>query len=282
MALERLAIVGTGLMGACVGLAAKRAGVAEVAGFDTDPASSAAALVRRAIDRASPTLEDAVAEAELVVVAVPVSRLLAVVAASLEASTDDCTVTDVGSTKAGVCSGLSSSRFVGGHPLGGSEAQGAEHASADLLRGVTWFLTPTSTTDPSRVDDVRRFVAGLGAKPAEVDPEVHDRLLVLTSQLPHALANLLLNQVAGADVDGHDPLAAAGRSFRELTRVAGANRDVWLDVFLDRADLLARALAEHRARVEGLEAALLAGDRELLGRWIDEAAGHRRRLLGED
>ena len=99
--------------------------------------------------------------------------------------------------------------------------------------------------------------------------------LALISHLPHALANLLLNQAGAAPVEGHDPLAAAGGSFREMTRIAGANPRIWVDIFLDNAEALQAALGEHRRRVEQLEEALAAGDAGFLGRWIGEAATKR-------
>jgi prephenate dehydrogenase len=101
----------------------------------------------------------------------------------------------------------------------------------------------------------------------------------LTSHLPHALANLLLNQAGTSRIEGHDPLAAAGGSLRDMTRVAGANPRIWVDIFLDNAEALRTALAEHRRRVEQLESALAAGDAGFLARWIAEAGGNRRRML---
>jgi prephenate dehydrogenase len=97
--------------------------------------------------------------------------------------------------------------------------------------------------------------------------------------LPHALANILLNQAGGSRIDGHEPLAAAGGSLRDMTRVAGANPRIWVDIFLDNADELSAALAEHRRRIEQLEAALAAGDAGFLARWIAEAAGNKRNML---
>jgi prephenate dehydrogenase len=125
------------------------------------------------------------------------------------------------------------------------------------------------------------FVASLGAVPIAVDPQAHDRLVALTSHLPHALANVLLNQAGASRIDGHEPLAAAGGSLRDITRVAGANPRIWVDIFLDNAEAVAAALAEHRRRVEEVERALAAGDAGFLARWIGEAAGNRRRLLAD-
>ena len=283
MELQRLAIVGTGLIGASVALAAKRAEPApRVTGFDPDPAALEAAQARGAIDEPAESLDAALAEADLAVVAAPVAQLTAQVQAALEASGERCTVTDVGSTKAGVCAAArGSARFVGGHPVCGSEARGAEHASAELFEGATWFLTPLAETDPARYRLVHGFVSSLGATPVAVDPQAHDRLVALTSHLPHALANLLVNQAGAGKIEGHEPLAAAGGSLRDMTRVAGANPRIWVDIFLDNAVRLRESLAEHRRRIEQLEAALDAGDAGFLARWIGEAAGNRRRMLAD-
>jgi prephenate dehydrogenase len=277
-----LAVVGTGLIGASVGLAAKRAGVERVVGWDPDPEVAAVALRRGALDEAAPSAPEAVEHADLAVVAAPVTRLAGEVAALLAATGDRATVTDVGSTKAAVCAAAgASARFVGGHPVCGSEARGPEHARAELFDGATWFLTPLAQTDPARYRLVHGFVAGLGARPVAVDPFAHDRLVALTSHLPHALANLLVNQVGATSVDGHDALLAGGGSLRDMTRVAGANPRIWVDIFLENAGELRAALAEHRRRAEQLEAALAAGDAGFLARWIGEASGNRRRMLAE-
>jgi prephenate dehydrogenase len=280
--LERLALVGTGLIGASVGLAAKRAGIPAVAGYDPDSESMRLAAERGAVDDAAPSVEAAVAGADLVLVAVPVTRLPGAVAEALRASDERSTVTDVGSTKRAVCAAAADeARFIGGHPVCGAEARGPAGASGELFQGATWFLTPVATTDPARYRLLHGFVAALGAQPVAVDPDAHDRLVALTSHLPHALANVLLNQAGAARVEGHEPLAAAGGSLRDMTRVAGANPRIWVDIFLENADALAAALAEHRRRIEQVEEALSRADAGFLARWIGEAASNRRRLLAE-
>ena len=278
----RLAIVGTGLIGASVGLAAKRAGAEHISGFDPDEQALAVAASRGAVDERAPTLEAAVATAELAVVAAPVAQLATQVEAVLAASGEGCTVTDVGSTKAAACHAARGSvRFIGGHPVCGSEARGPEHASAELFEGATWFLTPLPESDPDRYRSVHGFVTRLGATPVAVDPQAHDRLVALTSHLPHALANALVNQAGSTRVEGHEPLAAAGGSLRDMTRVAGANPRIWVDIFLENADALRNTLAEHRRRIEQLETALESGDAGFLARWIGEASGNRRRMLAQ-
>jgi prephenate dehydrogenase len=278
--MRRLAIVGTGLIGASVGLAARANGVEEVRGWDVDPDALAVAAERQAVEPAG-SLEEAVADAELAIVAAPVAALPAEVAAVLAASSASTTVSDVGSTKGAVTSAVTDGRFIGGHPVCGSHTHGAAHASGELFQGARWFLTPAAATDPERYRMLHGFVVSLGAVPVAVDPEAHDRLVALTSHLPHALANMLLNQAGASRIDGHEPLAAAGGSLRDMTRVAGANPRIWVDIFLDNADALAGALAEHRRRVEQVEKALAEGDAGFLARWIAEASGNRKRMLAE-
>ena len=278
-ALRSLAVVGTGLIGASVALAARRAGVDRVTGWDPDPAHLATAAERGAVD-AAPDLAAALEGAELALVAAPVVELPAQVRAVLEASGPGCTVSDVGSTKGGVCAAAGGSeRFVGGHPICGSEARGPEWATAELFEGATWFLTPVAATSPASYKALHGFVSALGAVPVAINPEAHDRLVSVTSHLPHVLANVLLNQAGAARIDGHEPLAAAGGSLRDMTRIAGANPRIWVDIFLENRVALGTALAEQRRLIEQVESALAAGDAGFLARWIGEASTNRRRLL---
>lgn len=275
----RLAVIGTGLIGASAGLAARRAGLGEAAGWDEDPAVLEVAAERGAV-RPVGSLAEALADAEAALVAVPVAALPAVVRDVLAAAPAECTVTDAGSTKGAVCAAAGDDpRFVGGHPICGAETRGPGRASADLFAGATWFLTPLATTEPERYRAAHALVSALGARPVAIDPDAHDRLVAVTSHLPHALANVLLNQAGSARVDGHDPLATAGGALRDMTRVAGANPRIWVDIFLENRRALAAALAEHRRRIEQLEGALAAADAGFVARWIGEAAGNRRRLL---
>ena len=198
----------------------------------------------------------------------------------LERAPEGCTVTDVGSTKQPVCAAAGADpRFVGGHPICGAETRGPGRATAELFDGATWFLTPTAATAPERLRLVHGFVGSLGARPVAIEPDAHDRLVAVTSHLPHVLANVLLNQAGATRIDGHDPLQAAGGSLRDMTRIGGANPRIWVDIFLDNREALAAALAEQRRAIERVEQALAAEDAGFLARWIGEASGHRRRLL---
>ena len=273
-----LALIGTGLIGASVALAAKRAGVRGVAGFDVDATVLGEARALGAVDTAAASAAEAVAGAELVVVAVPVGSAVEVVREALAAAGPETTVTDVSSTKRALAE-IEDARFVPGHPVAGGATGGPRRASADLFEGATWFLTPTTASEPERVALVEGFVTALGARAVRADAAAHDRLLALTSHLPHALANLLMLRVAAAAQDDEAPLEHAGASLREMTRVAGANPAVWADIFLENADEIAAALDAYRAGAGELETALRSRDRDAVERSIEAAAEARERML---
>ena len=223
------------------------------------------------------SLAEAVADAELVVVAVPVGAASTVVEEVLAAAGPDAVVTDVASTKRPLAT-IADPRFVPGHPVAGGATGGPARATADLFDAATWFLAPTEASTVESVTFVERFVASLGARAVRTDAAAHDRLLALTSHLPHALANLLMLRIAEAAQEDEAPLAFAGASLREMTRLAGANAPVWSDIFLGNADEIAAALAGLRASLDELEQTLQSGDREALEASIASAAAARERL----
>jgi prephenate dehydrogenase len=274
-AVERLAVVGTGLVGTSVALAAGRTGT-RTSGFDADPGVLERAAGRGALTPAS-SLAEAIADAELVVVAVPVGAAPTVVEEVLAAAGPDAVVTDVASTKRPLAA-VADSRFVPGHPVAGGATGGPARATADLFDAATWFLAPTDASSAESVALVERFVASLGARAVRTDAAAHDRLLALTSHLPHVLANLLMLRIAEAAEDDDSPLAFAGASLREMTRLAGANAAVWSDIFLGNADEIATALAGLRDSLDELEEALRVGDRQALEASIAAAADARERL----
>ena len=252
---------------------------AAVRGWDPDAEALALAGELGAVDPAA-SLEAALADAELAVVAAPIGVLPATVREVLEAAGDGDDRhrrrLDEGRRLRGR---RRSSRFVGGHPIAGLEARGPGAAKADLFDGATWFLAPLAATDPDRHRAVHGFVAALGATPVAIDPVAHDALVAMTSHVPHVLANVVVNQAGAIAVEGHEPLAHAGGSLRDMTRIAGANPRIWVDIFLDNAEPVRAALAEHRRRIEQVEAALASGDAGFLARWIGEASANRRRML---
>ncbi len=166
----------------------------------------------------------------------------------------DCVVTDVGSTKRSVVAAIDDPRFVGGHPLAGAETAGVEHARGDLFQEAVWYLTPTHATTGTGFERLHRLLRGLGARPTTIDAATHDTMLAAVSHLPHVTANVLVAQAARALEEESEQLPATGPSFRDATRVAGANSAIWTDIYLanrdaliERIDDATRRLAEFRA-----------------------------------
>jgi prephenate dehydrogenase len=275
----RIAVVGVGLIGGSIGLAARARLDAAVSGFDPDARVGDAALARGAIATAAATIEEAVADAELAFVAAPVGVLGETVDAVLAAAPEDCAVSDVGSTKRAVVGQHQDPRFIGGHPLAGAETSGVEHARADLFDGATWYLTPGPATAGALYERLHRALVGIGAQPAAIDAAIHDRMMASVSHLPHVFANVLVGQAARALGDGED-VPATGPSFRDATRVAGASSTIWPDIYLSNRDTLVPLIDEATARLAEVRDALTRGDRAAIERWNDGARADRDALLG--
>ena len=275
----RIAVVGVGLIGGSIALAARERLEARVVGFDPDDAVGAAALARGAVEEMAPSVAAAVADAELVFVAAPVSALGGALDSVLAAAGPDCAVTDVGSTKRAVVADRSDPRFIGGHPLAGAETSGVEHARADLFDGATWYLTPGPTTSGALYERLHRALAGIGAQPAAIDADLHDRVMASVSHLPHVFANVLVAQAARALGDGAD-VPATGPSFRDATRVAGASATIWPDIYISNRDAIVDLIDETQARLAAVRDALARADRAEIERWNEEARRDRDALLG--
>ena len=276
----QIGVIGVGLIGGSIAAGARARMDACVSGFDLDPGSLELALERGLIDRACGSVSEAVADAAAVFLAVPVGALRESVLAALEAAPADCALTDTGSTKRALVASVEDSRFVGGHPLAGTEHAGTGFARADLFDGATWYLTPSSRTDPGRLERLRELVSLLGAHPSLVSAEDHDRLMASVSHLPHVLANALVCEAArAARADAQQPFAA-GASFRDLTRVAGAPSAIWTDIYMENADLLAAAIERTIASLQEFRAALAAGDAAGVAALNEAAAAARLELHG--
>jgi prephenate dehydrogenase len=277
----RVAVIGVGLIGGSIACAARERLGASVSGMDRDPAVLEVALRRGLIDRACQSLGEAVDEAQAAFVAVPVGVLSATVRATLEVASDDCVVSDVGSTKRAVSEAFGAdARFVGGHPLAGTELSGPEHARADLFAGATWYLTPAAGSSSSELfGRLRALIEGMGARVEAIDAEDHDRLVASISHLPHVLANALVCEARAAVLGtGHGP-SVTGPSLRDATRVAGAPSAIWTDIYLQNADLLAAAIERAVASLEQFRGALEASDAERISAFNEAAAAARRELF---
>jgi prephenate dehydrogenase len=271
----RVAVVGVGLIGGSIGLAARERLGATVTGWDPDAGALEQAVGRGAIDAAAPSLAEAVQDAQIAFVAAPVGALPALVREVLDAAPRECMVTDVGSTKRAVV--VDDERFCGGHPLAGAEHAGVEHARADLFEGAIWYLTPGPRTSGILFERLHRTIAALGAQPVAIDAETHDRLMATVSHLPHVIANVLVAQAAGAL--GGERVPPTGPSFRDATRVAGANSAIWTDIYLANRDALIEQIDATIERLQDVRAALAAADAEAVKAWNEAAAADRRALL---
>ena len=272
-------MIGVGLIGGSVGLAARERLGADVAGYDADEEAVALALERGALTKSAHDIAEAVRGADVVFVAVPVGRLPETVSAALESAGEDSVVTDVGSTKRAVVAAHDDPRFVGGHPLAGAETSGVRHARADLFEGATWYLTPTARTSGVLYERLHRILHGLGARPAAIDAETHDSILATVSHLPHVLANVLVTQAAQTLHAGGERLPATGPSFRDATRVAGASSVIWTDIYVSNADALSEAVDQSIVSLQAFADALGRRDAERIGAWNDRAAADRRKLV---
>lgn len=228
---RRVAIVGTGLIGGSVGLAARRRGV-EVVGFDVDRAATAAAVDRGALDSAADHLGAAAAGADVVVLATPVDVTPHLCEELADVAPGGVVVTDVGSAKQAVVErGVAAfgDRFVGGHPMAGSERHGIEAAAADLFDDAWWILTPTEEVSHAAYSTVSDLVMSLGARPVALAPDTHDALVARLSHVPQLAASAIV-QMAAAAGDKEALLGLAGAGFRDVTRIAASDPGLWVAI----------------------------------------------------
>ncbi|MBI1846669.1 MAG: prephenate dehydrogenase/arogenate dehydrogenase family protein [Candidatus Rokubacteria bacterium] len=266
--LQRLTVVGVGLLGGSVAKAARAEGLArEVIGVGRDLARLDGARQDGTLDRITTDLADGVRGADLVVLAGPVATIERQLDAVAAAAGGETVVTDVGSTKAGIVAAaarVAPTRpfaFVGSHPMAGSEKSGYADARADLFRGATVVVTPAETTEVRVVKSVSAFWESLGARLVTMDAAAHDRAVAAISHLPHLVACALVDAVLRFEPAA---LGLAARGFRDTTRIAAGDPVMWRDVFLANRDAILGALdaldaavAELRGEIEGRDGAAL-------------------------
>ena len=280
----RIAVLGVGLIGGSIGLAARGRLEGEVAGFDPDAETLERAVREGVLDRGAATVAEACQGAEVVFCAAPVAGLPELAATALDACGPDTVITDVGSTKRDIVAALGADqRFIGGHPLAGAETSGVENARADLFEGARWYLTPQSERSSGLLyDRLQRTVAALGAKPQAIDAETHDRLMATVSHLPHVVANVLVSQAAAELTRDSERMPEVGPSFRDTTRVAGANPAIWGDIFASNREAVAEAIDAVASRLRDAAELIREGERDAVASWHAAAAADRRRLLEAD
>jgi len=244
--------MGTGLIGGSVGLALRGKGWM-VSGVDIDSSVAAQGVERGAFDQ---TGFDA--ESELVVVAAPVGAIPTLVRDALDSS--NAVVTDVGSTKADICAHIDDPRFVGGHPMAGSEQDGIAGATGDLFVGAMWVLTPGERTSEQAFTKARSVVRSIGAESISLPPAVHDEMVAQVSHIPHLTAATLMNLAAESAVEHQALLRLAAGGFRDMTRISSGRPSIWPDICAANAPAIAKgldrlitALSQMREMVVGQE-----------------------------
>jgi prephenate dehydrogenase len=276
----RAAVLGVGLIGGSIGLAARERLGCEVVGWGPNRTTVDRAVELGAVDHPAISVGEACAGADVVFCASPVATLAELARAALEASGPDTVVTDAGSTKRQIVAALGDDeRFVGGHPLAGAETAGVDNARADLFEGARWYLTPTERTDGILYDRLQRLIAGLGARPQAIDAEAHDRLMATVSHLPHVIANVLAGQAAAELTHDSERMPEVGPSFRDATRVAGSNPSIWGDIFAANGDAVGAAIDDVVARLREARELIRSGEPGAVVAWHAAAGADHRRLL---
>ncbi len=274
MFFDKVVIIGIGLVGGSVGLALKSMGVCgKIVGLGRSRSSLETGVNVGAIDEAATGLAEAVEGANLIVVCTPVGSIAGIIAEMESMIDDDCVITDVGSTKRNIVYAVeqlprASSMFVGSHPLAGSERKGARHASGQLFRGATVFLTPTPTTDTSVMETIRGMWECVGGKVVVVDPAVHDRIVARTSHLPHILAALLVACLRSLPVDS---MGLMGKGFLDTTRIASSDPEIWADICTENLAEIREAIFSLREDLDEFERYMNEGEYEKILEFFNSA-----------
>lgn len=284
---ETVAILGTGLMGGSLGIAIlERHLASRVVGFDLDPETARMALKKGAITEVAGSPGAAVEDADLIVIATPVSTIPAVFEEVARDLPDGAVVTDVGSTKATVVEEISAGErgkrhFVGGHPLAGSEKEGVEAASGDLYTGCLWVLTPTPNTDPSAYRSLMQFLGRLDARVISLEPHRHDEAMALSSHLPQLLSSALMHFAANltATPEGLPLLSAGG--FHDMTRIAASSPDLWVDILRENRPALLDVFHRFREALGRAERSLDEADWDSLHQLLASARQARKMVPGK-
>ena len=262
--------MGLGLIGGSIGRALRRAGWF-VTGDDLHPAVTERALACGAIDSGGHD-----PSAEVTFVATPVGAVVAAARAALQAGSG--VVTDVGSVKAGVVAAIDHPRFIGGHPMAGSELEGVEGSDPDLFIGAAWVLTPTQGTDPGAYALLHAIVASLGADVVAVEPERHDAIVAVVSHVPHLTAAALMGVAAGHAEHQGALLRLAAGGFRDMTRIAAGHPGIWPDVCADNAEAITSVIDELVTELQRVRSVVAGGRRGELVDTLERARAARLAL----
>ncbi len=270
-----VAIVGVGLLGGSIGMALRAIGwEGRRIGVGRRPEALAEATEYGAIDEAIADPAEAARQADLIILATPVRAFEPLLKQMAPVLKDGAIITDVGSTKAHVVTQaellVGPGRFVGSHPMAGTEQKGVAYARADLFAGARCILTPTARSEPLVVDAVEAFWAELGMRVIQMAPDAHDEAVARVSHLPQILSSLLM------ELPGDDDLAVAASGFRDCTRLAGGDPEMWRDILLTNAGPIIAAIESMKLSLKGLMELVEAGDGEGIEALLASARDRRR------
>jgi prephenate dehydrogenase len=271
VASRRAAVVGTGLIGGSIGLALRRAGW-HVTGQDADEQATATAVAMGAVDAVGTD-----PDAEVTFVATPVRAVAAAARRALADTTG--IVTDVGSVKASIVEAVADPRFLGGHPMAGSEQEGVEGADPDLFAGAVWVLTPTTATEDATFTAVRSVVGEvLGADVVALAPDHHDALVAVVSHVPHLTAATLMGLADERAAEHRALLRLAAGGFRDMTRIAAGHPGIWPDICAENRDAIVEALDGLLAALQHVRGVVAGEDRPALLELLEQARTARANL----
>ena len=285
MSRTRVAILGLGLIGGSLGLALRQAGPeqVEVVGFARRAATGALALQMGAVDRLADTPQSAVLDADFVFLCTPVLQMLPMAETVLPAMKPGAVLTDVGSTKGWFVQKIFSLlppriHYIGGHPMAGRERSGMEAAQADLFRDKWFIFTPLPDTPPELMQRLRQLIQLTGAKTAELDEQTHDRVTAVISHVPHVVAAGLVQLLRKQN----DPVLTArfiGGGFRDTTRIASSDADMWADICMTNGENIAAELDATIALLADVAKRIRTGDRQAVHEFFTQAKQMRDALL---
>ena len=270
---QRALIIGTGLIGGSIALGLRAQGW-HVSGIDHDPLVLEQALERGVLDAVG---DDPLAEVIFICVA---AASVAQIAAEVLTAHDEALVTDVAGVKASIVDAIDDPRFIGGHPMAGSEQVGVAGARADLFVGATWVVTPGPATSPDRYSQLVGVIRSLGALSLSLTAKDHDRLVALVSHLPHLVAASLMNEASDAAESDAALLQLAAGGFRDMTRVAAGDPGIWPDVCVENSRAITEGLDDLLRRLTTLRSAIADHDVASLHAILDTASVARRSLPG--
>ncbi len=287
MSFERIAIIGLGLLGGSIGLAvAERLPGARTTGYDSDPETRARAVARGLVNSVCDNSADAVREADLVILCVPVGAMGAAAAAMAEALPAGALISDVGSSKQSVASALEAALpghlVIPAHPVAGTERSGPDAGFASLFDNRWCIITPPAGADPARLAQLTALWEALGAKVELMDAGHHDLVLAVTSHLPHLIAYTIVGTASDLeDVTRGEVIKYSAGGFRDFTRIAASDPTMWRDVFLSNKDAVLEMLQRFSEDLTALQRAIRVGDGDELFEQFTRTRAIRRSIIEE-